>query len=59
MPAELHTGINTSVSKQQFSFSKSSRFPEKRGLNQNVSYDVKDGMDAKKQGGGGRAFYST
>jgi len=29
----LHTGINTSVSKQQFSFSKSSRFPAKHGLN--------------------------
>jgi len=44
MPAELHTSINNSVSKAQFSFSKSQRFPSKNGLNQNVAYDAKEGF---------------
>jgi len=31
----------------------------KNGLNQNVSYDAKEGFMQNKYGGGGRPFYST
>ena len=57
--AALHTGINTSVSKQQFSFSKSGRFPVKKGLNQNVAYNLTEHFPTGKTNGNGRPFFST
>ena len=56
---DLHTGINNSTSKQLFSFSKSSRFPARKGLNGNIAYETKSVFKADKQLGGGRPFYAT
>lgn len=54
-----HTNINNSTSKQLYSFSKSERFPDRRALNKNVAYDMKDGFGGNKQLGQGRPFFST
>ena len=51
--------LNTSVSKQQYSFSKSSRFHNPRPLNHTVSYSNPSQFSNKKDSGQGRAFFHT
>lgn len=59
MPGELHTSINNSPTKAEYSFPKNSRFPKLNGLNQNVAYEAKQYFSTAKIGGGGRPFHST
>jgi hypothetical protein len=53
------TSINTSTSKQFYSFSKTTRFPVKSPLNSNVAYDHKTGFSDQKTGGKGFSGTST
>lgn len=51
MTNSRHTSLNNSTSKQFYSFSKTQRFPEKKSLNQNVSYNHKSEFNVPKAGG--------
>ena len=57
--SNLHTSINSSTSKQLYSFSKSERFPQRRALNNRVAYEAVSTFDQAPQGGSGRPFYQT
>ena len=57
--SNIQTTINTSTSKQLFSFSKSERFPKQSQLNHNVAYDRKSQFDVARDGGGSRPFFHT
>ena len=59
MPQNNHTAINNSSSKQMFSFSKSSRFPDHKSLNKNIAYERKSEFENPAQGGSGRPFFHT
>ena len=47
------TSLNNSTSKQFYSFSKTSRFPQKKPLNEKVAYEVKTEFSSAKSGGKG------
>ena len=51
--------LNNSSAKQQFSFSKSQRFPKVKIQNNHVAYSNPSFFDLKKDGGIGRPFYHT
>mmetsp|Transcript_1626 Transcript_1626/g.2879 ORF Transcript_1626/g.2879 Transcript_1626/m.2879 type:complete len:90 (+) Transcript_1626:24-293(+) len=51
--------LNNSSAKQQFSFSKSQRFPDTKVANQMVAYGNKSAFDVKLDGGAGRPFFHT
>ena len=53
------TSLNNSTSKQNYSFSKTQRFPEKKSLNQVVAYDHKTIFNMPKSGGVGFSGKST
>ena len=59
MQGNNHTNINTSVSKQLYSFSKSDRFPNLKSLNNKVAYEVKSQFTKNRELGGNRPFYHT
>lgn len=59
MASNNHTSINTSVSKQLFSFSKSSRFPMSKTLNNRVAYEVKSEFEKPMEQGAARPFHNT
>jgi len=57
--ASKQTAVNTSTSKQLYSFSKSDRFPHHKSLNNKVAYETKSDFANNGEGGGGRPFFHT
>jgi len=57
--AALHTAINNSPSKTQYSFSKSSRFTNHKGHNHSMALNAKSMFGDQKANGSTRPFYST
>jgi hypothetical protein len=57
--SSLHTALNSSPTKLQYSFSKSRRFNQSPPTNDSMTYNAKSGFQNTRINGTGRPFFST